>query len=127
MVVNRQRGMTFFGWIVFLLNLVFLAWFAITAVLMHLEAMKVISVIDYLKKVERVTQKTKREIKDIVDKRMLVDYLDDAKREEYVKQMQIKTSDSKLNVSIDFEVRKDFLFGIVLAKRYKHDVEIIAH
>ncbi len=127
MVLKRQRGMTFFGWIIFFANLVFLTWFVITAVLIHLEAMKVISVIDYLKQVERVTQKTRREIKDIVAKRMLVDYLDEARREEYVKQMQIKTTGSRLNVSIDFEVRKNFLFGLILARRYQHDVEIIAH
>lgn len=120
---RKQRGMTAIGWLIVLGLVAFFALLVLRLTPIYLEHYEVISALESLKSEPYITQKTKPEVKKLLERRFDVNDIKQAS----VDDVTIDARSGRMTVGIDYEVRVHLLGNIDAAIKFNRSVDMVAN
>lgn len=123
--INRknQKGMTFLGWLIVLALIGFFALLFIKIVPIYLENYTVKSVLESLHEEPLITQKTAREVKSIVMRRIDINGVYDLKAEH----VTVKKSPGIMDVTIEYTVQKNMLGNLDILVKFADNTRLVGN
>jgi uncharacterized protein DUF4845 len=121
--LERQRGMTVIGWVIVLGLIAFFSLLALRLAPVYMDNYRIRAVLLSLKEEPLVTQKTPEEIRNLIDRRLYINYVESVQ----AKQFKIDPKGGRLKVSIEYEVRRPFLGNVSLLVSFADSIEVVAH
>ncbi|HID48171.1 MAG TPA: DUF4845 domain-containing protein [Chromatiales bacterium] len=118
--IDNQRGMTTIGWILVLLLIAFFAMTVMKLVPVYLNGFKVASIVDSLKKDREVSSMSNRQILSKLSKRFDIDMVSGVEPED----IYIEKGQGVKIITVDYEVRKNFLGNIDFVISFVESVEV---
>lgn len=118
--IDNQRGMTMIGWILVLLLIAFFAMTVMKLVPVYLNGFKVASIVDSLKKDREVSSMSNRQILSKLSKRFDIDMVSGVEPED----IYIEKGQGVKIITVDYEVRKNFLGNIDFVISFVESVEV---
>lgn len=118
--INKQRGMTTIGWILVFLLIAFFALMALKLVPVYLNGFKVASIVKSLKEDREIGSMSNRQILSTLDKRFDIDMVSGVEPED----IYIEQGKGVKIITIDYEVRKNFLGNIDFVISFVESVEV---
>ncbi len=117
---HRQKGMSSFGWIAIfgIFALLLIMFFKIFP--MYYGSLKVDTALKNLAQDERVDSKSKREIWLSLQKRLFINEVRNVRREH----VSMERKDGKTTVTVDYEVRDDFIGNLFIGGHFVQSVVI---
>ncbi|HHH38810.1 MAG TPA: DUF4845 domain-containing protein [Sedimenticola sp.] len=120
---DRQRGMTGTGWLVVLALIGFFSLLAIKLVPVYLENYSVRTVLASLKEEPLITNKSVREIKRIVERRLKVNGVYDVKS----KGLKVRRNSGVTRVEMTYSVRKHMMGNVDVLVSFSEQVRLVAN
>ncbi|MCG8426647.1 MAG: DUF4845 domain-containing protein [Chromatiales bacterium] len=123
MNLNKQRGMTFLGWLIVLAIIGFFALLTIKIVPVYLENYTIKSVLESLNEEPLITQKTSREVKAMVMRRIDINGVRDIKSEHVI----VKKSPGLMDVKIQYTVQKNMMGNLDILVNFSDEVRLVGN
>ncbi|RMD71218.1 MAG: DUF4845 domain-containing protein [Gammaproteobacteria bacterium] len=121
--LKRQEGMTLIGWVIVLAIIGFFTLLAIRLVPLYLEYYSVRGVLHSLEEEPLITKKSKRQILDLIDRRLFVNGVQNAS----VRDFQVEKKKGVLKVQLNYQVERPFIGNVYLLVKFHDAIELIAH
>ena len=122
---SRQKGMTVGGWALVLMIIGFFGLLSFVMIDIHWEKLKIRAAVEMLKQTfNKESDVSEKKIKVTFDKKLSTDYIEGSRRDELKKLMVFKRDIGTLKVILNYEIRRSFLAGYFISKRFKHEVNI---
>jgi hypothetical protein len=119
--LKKQRGMTAMGWLMVLFLIGFFALLAMKLVPIYLENYQVRTVLDSLKEEALITEKSTRQIWNMVERRLDVNELRSIKR----KHVKITKGPGTVKIVIAYNVRKNMAGNLDIIATFNNDIELV--
>lgn len=120
--IKNQRGMTPIGWILVFALIAFFTLLAIKLVPVYIEGFKVASILESLKENREVGSMSTRQIMNTLNKRFDIDMVTDVQADD----VYIEKTSGVLTITVDYEVRKNFIGNIDFLITFNKSVEVPA-
>lgn len=120
---KRQQGMTGMGWLTVLLLIGFFAMLAFRLVPIYLENYSVKTVINSFKEEPLITQKSKKEIINMVMARLNTNGVRDIDKS----MVTVEKNPGILNIKIDYFVRKPMVGNIEIIVSFDEEIELVSN
>jgi uncharacterized protein YlxP (DUF503 family) len=120
--IKNQRGMTPIGWILVFALIAFFTLLALKLVPVYIDGFKVTSILESLKENREVGSMTTRQIMNTLNKRFDIDMVTDIEADD----IYIEKTGGVLTITVDYEVRKNFIGNIDFLITFNKSVEVPA-
>jgi hypothetical protein len=120
---NRQNGMTGLGWLTILFLIGFFALLTFKLVPSYLENYSVRTVLKSFKEEPLITQKSKKDVLNMVMARLNTNGVRDIKRD----MVKVDKKPGILNIKIDYTVRKSMVGNIDVIMSFNEKVELVSN
>ncbi len=127
MQIKQQRGMTFFGGLIALGSAAFILYSAVVMIFLHMDHLKIGSALDALKSVHHVTKLSEDEIRSKLRTNLHNNNIYDQELDRLAKLFKIDLQNSGLNITIEYSLTSNFVFGFSLSKIYKDKIDIVTN
>ncbi len=120
---TKQKGITFFGWMIVLGLIAFFVLLGLRLVPMYIEGAKIRGSLDSLQQEPFITKKTKRDLIKLINNRFNIEDISAIEG----KDIEINKKGGILTLIADYEIRKNFMGNIDLVTVFNEKVEIVAN
>ena len=121
--LDRQRGMTGLGWLTVLALIGFFAMLILKLAPVYMEHYSIKTVLASLKEEPLITQKSVRDVRRLLQKRLTVNGVYELPRDA----VRIKKSNGVMRVRIVYEVRKHMAGNVDAVISFDDKVELVSH
>ena len=119
---ERQRGMTLIGWVIVLGLIAFFSLLALRLVPIYLDIYRIKTVLKSLPQEPFIAQKTPYEIKQMLDRKLYINYVESVQAN---KDFKVEQKGNKTTVSIEHEFRTPFIGNVSLLVDYHDSVVMV--
>ncbi|PLY14075.1 MAG: DUF4845 domain-containing protein [Sedimenticola sp.] len=123
MNLKNQKGMTFLSWLIVLALIGFFALLTIKIVPIYLENYTVKSILESLNDEPLITQKTAREVKSMVIRRIDINGIYDLKSDN----VTVKKSPGIMDVKIEYTVQKNMAGNLDIVVKFADQIRLVAN
>ncbi len=127
MRIKQQRGMTFFGGLIALGSAGYILYSAVVMIFLHMDHLKIGSALETLRSVHYVTKLPEEDIRAKLRINLNNNNIYDKELDRLTKLFKIEVLDRGLEVTIEYSLTYDFVFGFKLVKFYKDKISIPAN
>ena len=118
---RQQRGMTLIGWVIVLGLIAFFSLLALRLAPIYLDIYRIKTVLKSLPQEPLITRKTPHEIKDILDRKLYINYVESVQAKDFA----VTTKGKKTTVGIEHEFTTPFIGNVSLLVDYQDNVEMV--
>lgn len=119
--LQRQQGMTLFGWIVVLGLIAFFVLLTLRLMPNYLENFKVAETLQSLRNEPEITRKSTVEIRKLIDRRFMINDVTSIA----AKDVQITNEKGRMTVRAQYEIRVPVLGNVDAVTKFDESVEMI--
>lgn len=121
--LKNQAGMTGMGWLTVIALVLFFALLIVKLVPTYIENYSIKTVLHSLEEEPLITQKTPKQIRELINKRLTINGVYDFDQ----KAITIQKDSGVLTVDITYEVRKPMFGNIDAVMSFSDNVELVSH
>jgi len=121
--LKNQAGMTGMGWLTVIALVLFFALLIVKLVPTYIENYSIKTVLHSLEEEPLITQKTPKQIRELINKRLTINGVYDFDQ----KAITIQKDSGVLTVDITYEVRKPMFGNIDAVMSFNDNVEMVSH
>lgn len=122
-MMKKQQGMTFSGWLVVLMLIGFFALLGMKIGPIYLEHYSIKQVVESLKNEPLITQKSARDVKKMIMRRLDINGVYDLKRENVI----VKKSPGVLDVTVAYTVQKNMVGNIDILVSFSDNARLVSN
>jgi len=113
------------GWFVVLCTVGFLGFLGLKMIDIHWEKLKIQEAIKKLEPdFNNSADISESKILEAFEKKLVADFLAGERREELKKKIKFQREPGTLNVILEYEIKRSFLFGYAVSKKFIHKASI---
>jgi uncharacterized protein YlxP (DUF503 family) len=120
--IKNQRGMTPIGWILVFALIAFFVLLALKLVPVYISGFKVTSILESLKENQEIATMSPRQIMTSLNKRFDIDMVTGIEPDD----IYIEKAGGVMTITVDYEIRKNFIGNIDFLITFNKSVEVPA-